>query len=294
MQQLAQCVKRVTDLDISLPFSVFSAVKEQYLVNVTVAKPLLICVLSGYKQVTLGAAETSLLHCDTGQFLFLSNNAQLAMRNIPQGQEYLALLIEFEFDDFACFQSPSFSDLLRGYDINWEINHQDPPSPLSGEIAFDGKINALMRQTLQQFVEWSASAPKVLWQIRRQEILQLWFHQGYHQVSAMLEPRSVSHKIQQLISAQVSEEVGADVLSAKLAMSESTLRRKLQAEGTSLREIRDRVKLGYGLYLIQTSHQPIGRIAQQCGYVSQSRFTDKFKQLLGITPSELRKTRMHD
>jgi AraC-like DNA-binding protein len=35
-------------------------------------------------------------------------------------------------------------------------------------------------------------------------------------------------------------------------------------------------------------------VAERCGYQSQSRFTDKFKQFFGVTPTELRKTRMRD
>ncbi|WP_462154574.1 helix-turn-helix domain-containing protein [Pseudoalteromonas piscicida] len=54
------------------------------------------------------------------------------------------------------------------------------------------------------------------------------------------------------------------------------------------------MKLGHGLHLIQTSYEPIGLIAEKCGYSSSSRFTDRFKQLYGLTPSALRKTRMSD
>jgi AraC-like DNA-binding protein len=77
-------------------------------------------------------------------------------------------------------------------------------------------------------------------------------------------------------------------------MSQSTLRRKLQVEGSSLQAIKDRVKLGYGLHLLQTTMEPVGIIAEKCGYYSQSRFTDRFKQLFGLTPTELRKTRVID
>ena len=107
-------------------------------------------------------------------------------------------------------------------------------------------------------------------------------------------PPSLSHQIHEIISENISGDWCVDRLATKLAMSESTLRRKLIAEGTSIQAVRDRTKLGYGLHLVQTTMEPVGRIAEHCGYQSQSRFTDKFKQLFGITPTELRKTRMHD
>ena len=77
-------------------------------------------------------------------------------------------------------------------------------------------------------------------------------------------------------------------------MSESTLRRKLKAEGTSLQEIKDQSRLGLGLHLLQTTQDPITLIAEKCGYQSQSRFTNRFKGRFGLTPSELRKTKMED
>jgi AraC-like DNA-binding protein len=78
----------------------------------------------------------------------------------------------------------------------------------------------------------------------------------------------------------------------QLAMSESTLRRKLKSEGTTIQDIKDQVKLGLGLHLLQTTLDPIGIIAQKSGYYSQSKFTERFKRRFGLTPSELRKTRM--
>ena len=60
-------------------------------------------------------------------------------------------------------------------------------------------------------------------------------------------------------------------------MSSSTLRRKLKSEGNSIQDIRNRVRLGHGLHLLQTTNSSIGNIAFECGYQSQSRFTEQFK-----------------
>ena len=65
-------------------------------------------------------------------------------------------------------------------------------------------------------------------------------------------------------------------------MSSSTLRRKLKSEGNSIQDIRNRVRLGHGLHLIQTTNNSIGNIAFECGYQSQSRFTEQFKICLEL------------
>ncbi|KAE9698691.1 helix-turn-helix domain-containing protein, partial [Enterobacteriaceae bacterium TzEc077] len=48
----------------------------------------------------------------------------------------------------------------------------------------------------------------------------------------------------------------------------------------------------HGLHIIQTTNKSIGNIAFECGYQFQNPFTEQFKNLFGITPRELRKTKM--
>jgi AraC-like DNA-binding protein len=268
MHQLIQSARALQDTGAALPFFVYSSVKEQRIVNVPIVKPLLICVLDGSKKLG-GQGEVD---CPTGSFVILSNHPGINMRNIPSDAEYLALIVEFDYDDFSCL----------------------PPKPGKTAPFVQGPIVYAFEKTLHQFVEWSAFAPPAMWAVRRREILQLLFHLGYQQVSAVVEPPSLSHKVHGIISADIANELNADALAARLALSESTLRRKLAAEGTSLQAIKDRARLSYGLHLVQTTFEPIGRVAERCGYQSQSRFTDKFKQHFGVTPTELRKTRMRD
>jgi len=268
MLTLIKNTKRITQENECLPFSVYSSAREQRILNVPIMKPLLIFVLAGHKR--LGAQSE--ISCPAGEFIFLSNAPNIVMRNIPDDMEYFALLIEFDYQDFNFLESRA--PQLKRY--------------------FKGPISSVLEHTLMQFIEWSTFSPPALWSLRRQEILQVLLHEGFIEVNSIIEPPTLSHQVHKLISADIEHNVGVESLSSVLAMSESTLRRKLSAEGTTFQAIKDRAKLGHGLHLVQTSATPIGLIAEQCGYSSQSRFTDKFKQLFGITPSELRKTRVRD
>lgn len=268
MQKLIHTAKLALQEQRRLPFSAYSSVKEQRIFNVPIIKPLLICVLDGCKELGKKNETT----CPAGSFIFLSNSPNVDMRNIPDGKEYFALLIEFDYSDFDCFTRQQ----------------------IKAERHFQGNIDSILENTLQQFVEWSAFAPADIWSLRKQEILKVIYYLGYEQVSAIAGSPTLSHRLHNIISTHISDDMSAGALSSKLAMSESTLRRKLNGEGTSIQEIKDRAKLGHGLHLVQTTLAPIGHIAEQCGYLSQSRFTDRFKQLFGITPTELRKTRMND
>lgn len=254
------------DTAATLPFSLYTSVREQHILNAPVEQPLLICVLAGVKQLGRRGGVV----CPAGGFVFLPNSPTIDMRNIPVNEEYCALLIGFEYSDF----------------------HQFQPVPAPAEPHLQGSLDDVLARTLLQFVEWSAYAPPAAWRFRRQELLQLLYQAGYHGIAAMAAPPSFSHQLHRMIGADIAGDWSVKRLTAALAVSESTLRRKLQEEGASLHAIVNRTRLGHALHLVQTTMQPVGRIADLCGYDSQSRFTEKFKQLFGVTPSALRKTRI--
>jgi len=265
MQKLIDTAKTVLQQQTHLPFAVYSSVKEQHILNVPVLKPLLILVLEGCKTL----ASEKEIRCPSGSFIFLSNSPRVDMRNTPVDREYFALLIEFDCEDFDCL-----------------TREQMPPVK-----HIHGESSPLLVSAVQQFVEWSAFAPSELWPLRRQEILRTLHHLGFQGLSTLAEKPGISHKVHEIISSDFQQDLDAETLSSILSMSESTLRRRLNAENTNLQELKDKARLSHGLHLVQTSLEPIGLIAEQCGYLSQSRFTDKFKRLFGITPTELRKGR---
>lgn len=267
MQDLISFTKRMLRDDKVLPFSVYSSFKEQRILNAPVSKPLLIFVLAGTKKL----GENDEIKCPAGNFLFLSNASDIDMRNIP-AEEYIAVLIDFDYDHFHRFQSKRKGD--RRY--------------------LQGEINEVLKKTLMQFIEWSSFAPRELWDSRKQELLQLLHALGYEDVASIAARPGIGHQLHEIISEDIQGDWSVERIAARMAVSESTLRRKLKAEGTGVKAIIDRTKLGYGLHLVQTTAEPIGRIAEYCGYNSQSLFSNKFRNLFGITPTKLRKTRLPD
>ncbi len=268
MNNLISEIRDTVKIKQSLPFAIYSSIKEQHLLNVPIVNPLFIAVLSGDKEL----GNTSDIVCNAGSFIFLSDSSAIDMRNIPQEKEYFALLIEFEYADFIGLQTTKTKAL---------------PFCI-------GKITSVLEKCLQQFVEWSAVAPEHLAANRRKEILQLLCQMGHSDILSLVSHKKVGHQLHNIISERLSEELTLTHLCEKLAMSESTLRRKLKTEGTSVQNIKDRARLGQGLHLLQTSNDAISLIAEKCGYLSPSRFTDRFKARFGLTPSELRKTKMAD
>jgi AraC-like DNA-binding protein len=268
MTNLINVIKAINTEDRSLPFAVYSSIKEQHLLNVPIVKPLFIAVLDGDKQL----GKEGEIVCRAGDFIFLSDSPAINMRNIPKEKEYFALLIEFEYDDFIGIG----------------------PNTLSEQSFSVGEISIALEKCLQQFVEWSLFSPQAMWSLRRKEMLQLLYHLGYKDILSMALPHKLGQKIHAILSESPSVDIALSIICQQVAMSESTLRRRLIAEGTTIQEIKDQVKLGLGLHLLQTTNHSIVYIAEQCGYQSQSRFTSRFKGRFGLTPSALRKTKVTD
>ncbi|MEJ2795832.1 helix-turn-helix transcriptional regulator [Iodobacter sp. LRB] len=95
-------------------------------------------------------------------------------------------------------------------------------------------------------------------------------------------------RVQQLVLFQPGKEWTVEEMAQHLQMGPSTLRRQLGQEGSSFRKILEQVRLNTALGMIQTSKQPIGQIASQCGYASASRFSSRFYQYFGVKPLQLR------
>lgn len=268
MVTLLSTIKNTLNENGERPFSVYTSIKEQKLLNVPIAKPLLIVVLSGNKE--LGVDKK--LSCNSGEFIFLSDSPSIDMRNIPKDKEYFALLIEFDFQDFNGLQ----------------VNVSNKKDYFIGKTTFD------LESCLKQFIEVSLWAPKQLWSLRKREIISLLCHMGHDEILTMLGNLKIKDRLHEMFINQGFRELTTEHICEQLAMSESTLRRKLKLEGTSVQMIKDQARLGLALHLLQTSRNSIGVVADKCGYQSQSRFTERFKKRFGLTPSELRKTKMTD
>ncbi|MFT2089960.1 helix-turn-helix transcriptional regulator [Paraglaciecola sp. 2405UD69-4] len=266
MATLIDVINNSLDDNSKQPFSVYTSVEEQRLLNVPIAKPLLIVVLSGYKELGVNSDIT----CEAGQFIFLPSDSAIDMRNIPQTNRYFALLIEFDHEDFA------------GLQING----------VSAKKHYIGKTSPTLMACLQQFVESAKWAPSQILSSRKRELLTLLCHLGHTDILSLLANPQLKDRLHNMFINQPGCELSVQAICQKLAMSESTLRRKLKQESTSVQEIKDKARLGLGLHLLQTTKHPVGIIADKCGYQSQSRFTERFKKQFGLTPSELRKTQV--
>lgn len=104
-------------------------------------------------------------------------------------------------------------------------------------------------------------------------------------------PRSMSDTVAALIAPAVGETgIDLDVIASRLAVSRRTLQQRLNAEGSSFRDISLRVRIARAKDLIAAAEAPIAQVALAVGYSDQAHFTRAFKTLTGSTPQEFRQT----
>ena len=264
MKELIEIAKKYSSQ--SSFYNIYSAYKEQLIGNISIPNPLLIVVLEGKKII----GNEIDYEVTEGNFLFLPAVQKINMRNIPSQNLYFAVLIEFEQDDFNFL-------LERKSSLNSYIK---------------GDVDDILKISLKQFIEFSATAPSELVKNRRKEFLELLYDKGYIDIGSLTSLSTITLEVQKILETDLEYNWSADRVAKKLNLSESTLRRKLHLENNNFYEVKRKIRLNYGLFLIQTTYLDLGEISVKCGYQSQSRFTDQFKKLFGLTPTALRKTRM--
>lgn len=269
MNELKHSIQNCKHRTGSHDYRVFHSGKIQHLLNVPVMKPTLVVVLEGLK--TLGPQQDT--QCPAGHFLFLGVSHGEEIRNIPIQSEYRALIIEFDEQDFS--------------ELTWPMDILIFSQP---HRCVNGPVSSVMALCLKQYVDWADNAPTSLLSLRKREIINLLCQMGYPQLANIKQTRSTTSRVQSRLEAALPDTLSAEALCQELATSESSLRRQLKKEGTSLTSLRNQTRLSLGLGLLQTSRLPVSHVAERCGFQSASAFSQTFKAQFGLTPSALRHT----
>lgn len=74
----------------------------------------------------------------------------------------------------------------------------------------------------------------------------------------------------------------------ELAMSEATLRRRLAAENLRFETLLLDIRMHHAMALLQTTAWSIPQIAEASGYRASSRFSSRFRERFGCSPSQVR------
>lgn len=257
---------------------VFHCHQHQQLHAVPIHQPSMVLVLRGSKRVVLSARDETL---QPGQVAFLPAGSELQMENIPCGRsrEYLALCLSFAPETIDRF--------LANYGASLDWAEQRPLFTATAPQAFT--------RAVKQRVEWCMAGDVDNWifnDLQQQEILSIC---GHHRLLGLLlqnRQSSWSQRVSALLSVDLAYKWRISEVGKRLGVSESSLRRSLQEENTSFSELLEQARLVTGLSLLQETSLSVAQVAIMVGYQSQSRFTERFKQRFGMTPSQLKHSRV--
>ncbi len=99
---------------------------------------------------------------------------------------------------------------------------------------------------------------------------------------------SVSGRVRRQVRADLARRWKSGEVARSLGMSEPTLRRRLEREGTTFRRLLRQVRMTSALTLLQSSELSVMQVADAVGYESVSQFTTRFRQYFGQSPGHLR------
>lgn len=245
----------------------FRSRQPQQLHRVPFSEACLMLVLSGEKQ--LHQASTTPL--PPGRMLLIPAGSELTFTNQPApSHDYLAWLISLPASALTVPDKGPVDRELQLFDA-------------------DPLLLLLMRQWLElgpQFQHSHGACGR-----RRDEIVRRLLDLGYGASLRSGLQQQWSNRIRQLLLADLSHDWQLAAICTRLAVSESTLRRKLEEEQTSFRDLLSKLRLSQGLNLLQTTDHTVQQIADACGYRSASRFSERFRERFGVSPSELRAQR---
>lgn len=279
--QLEQCLSDHLSRKTARPplggIGLFHCISPQALRQMPILQPTLILVVRGQKRVQIAGRE---FKADAGELIITPAEVVVEVGNRPTGYpaEYLSLAVGFLPEAMAQFRRD------YGAELNcWE----DAPR-------WQGPAPEELLSAMHQWVQWCRRHPAdpLVIRHRQVEFLLTLARAGLAGNLLLSRNEDTHQRVVALLSLDPGRDWTIGDICKRLGTSESSLRRRLRDANTGFRETLENVRLVAGLCLLQETFWPIGQVAAAVGYQSQSRFSDRFKTRFGVTPSELRQTRM--
>lgn len=122
-----------------------------------------------------------------------------------------------------------------------------------------------------------------------EELLLLLSERADRLMKNMEQQSGLARRIASLLATQLTNAMPEKpLIAAQLGMSERTLQRRLNEEGTSYQKVLEETRHQLALEMLRNTPLPINTISQQLGFSEPSTFYRAFKKWEGMTPGALR------
>lgn len=236
--------------------------------SLTTAMPMIIIVRRGSKVIQSSSYAFEL---KAGEAIAIASGQVFDFENVPAPDgDYEARWLTLDPEIVAAFGEPAGARPVAPACL---LGRMSPG--LSG--AFENAVLALQDE---------GDLPDGIVRHRVTELL-AWLGAFGARFSLML-PDSFAARIRRLAGARPGEDWTSSDIAGRLGVSEATLRRRLQDEGSSLRAVLTDIRMTHAMNLLQSSNMPVSAIAASAGFESQSRFAIRFRNRFGFPPTAVR------
>lgn len=232
-------------------------------------------LLIKYSKMLLPSVEMSVTNYK--QFLVLEAKAP----QLPTSLE------QFYIDSLFTSSINNLHMLTGHYQTNSriELPYEQPMDCLLHKQVFGSNIQfnasryavSLDRETLQMTLSSSNSASEAIF---RRECDRLMLSDAKLGI--------FSEKVKQILFSARLDFPTCATVAERLYMSESTLQRRLAAEGVRYQELLDQVRYKLAVEYLQKTRLPISEISLLLGYSNPANFRRTFKRWSGLRPAQIR------
>ncbi|MBA7933132.1 helix-turn-helix domain-containing protein [Klebsiella sp. RHBSTW-00215] len=237
--------------------------------RVTLFSPALCRVNRGSKVIVQGVSQ---MLATPQQLIILPADVELEVINQPENGLFCSDLLSLTPELLADFKALYMNEPQAG-------RLTSLCAPLAPELTF-------MWQNVLQAVRGGLSAQ--LQHHQAMGLLLALYQAGYAGPLLNERQQDLTGQVRQIIMLSPAETWSVAKVAKMLFLGESTLRRRLQQESRSFRQIVEEVRMAYALGQLQSTSRPIGEIALNSGYLCGSRFTARFRQHYGVLPKHVR------
>ncbi|WME82155.1 helix-turn-helix transcriptional regulator [Stenotrophomonas maltophilia] len=248
-------------------YACITARREHGASSVEIPQPQFAILLEGRKQVRTAHQSLEFI---PGDILLLTQRCRIDVVNTPDPRSgrYLSAIV------------PLCAEVLAAARTLWSEELPAPDQVMARLPLIDhGAVLRQWRQSLQdgRYSEARLALASLVLTLCRQ---------GHGNLLLPQAP-SLGEQIRDRIAAEPARDWQSRDVEEQFALSGATLRRRLAAEDTSLRQLLTEARLAHGMQLLYTTDLPLKTVAARAGYRSAASFSKRFAEQYGLAPTDI-------
>lgn len=248
-------------------YACITARREHGASSVEIPQPQFAILLEGRKQVRTAHQSLEFV---PGDILLLTQRCRIDVVNRPDPRSgrYLSAIV------------PLCAEVLAAARTLW--NEELPSAgPVMARLPL-AEHGAVLRQWRQSLQDGRYSEAR----LALATLVLTLCRQGHGNLLLPQAP-SLGEQIRDRIAAEPARDWQSRDVEEQFALSGATLRRRLAAEATSLRQLLTEARLAHGMQLLYTTDLPLKTVAARAGYRSAASFSKRFAEQYGLAPTDI-------